>query len=181
MSHRACLALGLALAGCVLDRGARTCTALVVDEIDTGASFSYTPGIDAGYYVSYLGGGHWHVEWTCDTKLSAAGCNFSGSIVADTPAQGPNASCYQCEGNDAATVGPSASPGPSGEAQMRVDFNTVTTTATDGVDFVTTPGSTVSLDLLVDGLEQPDLVFFVSRGGSASPSCGGFELTPNTP
>ena len=124
---RLCLALAfcaLPITGCVannnLDDGPppNSCgTAGNVFEIDDNASISYTPGEDAGYYATYLGNGAWHVEWTCDTKLSAEGCEFTGTITADTPTSGPNATCYDCESNDSVTVAPTTN-GPAGEAQM---------------------------------------------------------------
>jgi hypothetical protein len=144
-------------------------------EIDRGAALTYAVGVDAGYYVSYLGDGHWHVEWTCDTRVSAYGCNFTGTITAPAPAQGPNATCVMCEYNDGLSTGVDT------DGNMRIDFDTVTTTGTDGVDFYTTAGSTVTLDLLVDGTSRPDLVFVPSRGASRSPSCTPLALTPDSP
>jgi hypothetical protein len=132
-------------------------------------------GVDAGYYVSYLGGGHWHVEWTCDTRVSAYGCNFTGTITAPAPAQGANATCVQCESNDSLSVG------PDGASGMRIDFDTITTTGFDGVDFYTTAGSPVTFDLQVDGNSRPDLVFVPSSGAATSPVCDPLTLTPDAP
>jgi hypothetical protein len=171
----------LLASACLLDTGGGgdpsipACAAPTSAEIDNGASLTYAVGVDAGYYLSYLGGGHWHVEWTCDTRVSAYGCNFTGTITAPAPAQGPNATCVQCESNDILNVGADGATG------MKIDFDTITTTGLDGVDFYSTPGAAVTFDLLVDGSERPDLVFVPSGGRSVSPTCAPLILTPDTP
>ncbi len=152
-----------------------------VFSIDTGSQLTYTPGVDAGYYMTYVGNGEWHLEWACDTDVSSYGCNFTGTIIADTPTQGPNATCVACESNDVLTVGPDSQLGPAGEAQMIIQFNTITTTAYDGTDFFATPGSTVYFDIQVDGEYHPELVFLSSAGALASPLCVPFQLTPTAP
>src|SRR6516225_7778758 len=115
------------LAGCLYggDRQSVSCPSDPAYEIDTGATLSYTPGVDAGYYIFYGGQGAWHMEWTCDTKLSASGCNFTGTITAPTPPGGLNASCFQCEPGDAITVTPQG-------AQTQIQFDTITTSGIDG-------------------------------------------------
>ncbi|HTR51568.1 MAG TPA: hypothetical protein VMJ10_12720 [Kofleriaceae bacterium] len=150
------------------------CSGVTSYEIDTGASLSYTPGVDAGYYLAYNGGGAWHFEWTCDTKLSAEGCNFTGAITAPTPTGGLNATCFQCEAEDELTVTPN---GPTTE----IDFNTITSTGIDGVDFATTAGSSVHIDLQIDGLYQNDLVFIPSGGAAANALCNPVDLAPSSP
>lgn len=135
--------------------------------IDTGASIGYTVGVDAGYYVAYAGAGHWHFEWTCDTKLSAQGCNFTGTITAPAVS---NATCYQCEPNDLLNV-----------TATSLVFDTVTSTGIDGVDFTTTPGAAIHVDLQIDGLYQNDLVYLPSGGRTATPACMPVELVPSAP
>src|SRR5579862_754632 len=112
------------LAGCFVDQGrgapAPECTTEPAYAIDLDESFQYSPGVDAGYYITYVGGGQWHLEWTCDTRLSAEGCGFGGSIIADAPASGPNATCYLCEADDGLSVA-ATSAGPAGEPQMEID------------------------------------------------------------
>jgi hypothetical protein len=149
------------------------CANVTSYEIDTGASLSYTVGVDAGYYLSYPGSGAWHFEWTCDTKLSAEGCNFTGSILVPTLTAGPT--CYMCEAND------QVSSQAGADGQTEIDFNTETSTGIDGVDFSTTPGASVYINLQINGLYQNDLIFLPSAGMAATADCNPVDLTPSTP
>jgi hypothetical protein len=142
--------------------------------IDTGATISHTAGVDAGYYAAYTAGGLWHLEWTCDTKLSAQGCNFTGSVVVDTPPGGAAATCVACEANDLMTVHDLG-------ATTQVDFDTLTASGLDGVDVRGLPGHPLRLDLQIDGLYQNDLVFVPSAGQPVTPSCMPLTLTPTAP
>jgi hypothetical protein len=146
-----------------------SCPANTSYKIDTGATLSYTPGVDAGYYISYGGGGHWHFEWTCDTKLSAQGCNFTGSVTADTPV---TATCYMCEPTE-----DQMSTTVQG-ASTTIDFDTITAGGIDGLDFTTTDGSSIYIDLQINGLYQNDLVFIPSGGRAANALCNPVDLTP---
>lgn len=164
------LVLLVPLAGCIIEGsggGGPSCPLAPSYEVDTGASIAYSPGLDAGYYITYGGAGHWHLEWTCDTKLSATGCNFTGAITAPSLA---GATCFQCEPEDRMTV-----------AQDTIQFDTITTSGIDGVDFSATPGSAIHIDLLIDGLYQNDLVFVPSRGAAESALCNPADLVPSTP
>ncbi len=175
MTRLACCLL--VLAGCLpADNGTvKTCDPRTSIGIDTGASVTYAVGVDAGYYLSYTAGGHWHIEWTCDTKLSAYGCNFHGTIVADTPAAGVNASCFRCEVNeDVLTTAP---VGP----QTQITFDTLTSTGIDGVDFDSVAGNSVNIDFLINGIHQDDLVFVPSGGAAASPACTPADVVPSSP
>jgi hypothetical protein len=157
------------------EHAASTCDPGLSDEVDTGATVTYTAGVDAGYYIDYKAGGHWHLEWTCDTKLSAYGCGFTGTITVDTPASGVNATCVMCEpAQDSLTVTPQGT-------QTVLAFDTVTTTGVDGVDFFAVAGNTIDVDLHVNGLYQDDLVFLPSGGGVANATCMPIGLTPNKP
>jgi len=150
------------------------CSGVTSYEIDTGGIVTYTAGVDAGYYLAYAGNGVWQFEWTCDTKLSADGCNFTGTITVPTPVIGPTASCFMCEADDELTVTPNG-------ADFEIDFNTITTTGIDGVDFAATPGSPVHIDLQINGLYQNDLVFIPSGGGVANALCNPVDLMPSSP
>jgi hypothetical protein len=183
-------ALSASLAGCVFSNSGRdpfldppnSCGSRGnVYAVDTGAQLAFTEGVDAGYYITYLGGGEWHLEWTCDTRVSQYGCNFTGTIIADEPSEGPNAVCVDCESNDIMTVSEDSARGPAGEKQMIIDFDTITSTAVDGVDFFAVPGTTVSFDMDVDGIYHPELVFLSSAGALSSPGCVPFALTPTKP
>jgi hypothetical protein len=162
--------------GCFIDggHGAPLCTTATTMPIDTGASITHAAGLDAGYYTQYTAGGHWHVEWTCDTKLSAAGCNFTGTITVDTPAAGAAPSCFQCESEDQLNV-------TAVGDQTRLDFDTITSSGIDGVDVDGVPGHPLQLNLQINDLDQNDLVFVPSLGRTAVPACMPLELTPTSP
>ena len=166
--------LALALPACIIENGgshdAVTCGTHESIAVDTGATITHTAGIDAGYYLSYGGSGAWHIDWTCDTKLSALGCEFSGTISVTGAS---TATCFQCETNDAF----STSRTSTGTA---IDFDTITTTGLDGIDFTAAPGAAVGFDLLVNGIYQPDLVYVPSLGATATPSCLPIAGVPTT-
>lgn len=164
------------LSGCLFtsDHSSGLCAGATAMVIDTGASIDHAAGIDAGYYARYTADGHWHVEWTCDTKLSAAGCNFTGTILVDTPAAGAAATCVQCESQDILHVEPAGS-------QTRIDFDTITSSGIDGVDFDGIPGHPIEANLQINGLYQNDLVYIPSGGRTAIPSCMPLDLSPSAP
>ena len=176
------MATTLPLTACVIEHdhphgdgfNDNVCSAPDALVVDNGASVDHEIGVDAGYYATYTGNGHWHVEWTCDTKLSAEGCNFTGSITYETPASGAKPTCFQCESDDILNTSTQGT-------QTRIDFDTITSTGLDGVDFDSVPGQAVTLDLEIDGLVQNDLVFVPSRGVTQSPVCMPLVLTPSAP
>lgn len=179
MMRLACLLV--VVSGCWLNESSApppiACPAGTTYLVDTGATLSYAPGVDAGYYISYAGAGHWHLEWTCDTKLSAYGCNFTGTVTATTPAGGTGATCFDCEpAQDYLTVTDNPSTGATS-----MQFDTLTTSGIDGLDFTTKANSTVHIELLVDGAYQNDLVFLPSGGTVASPTCMPTDLAPSAP
>jgi hypothetical protein len=161
--------------GCIVEASGpppqQACATPEAITVDTGATLSYTVGVDAGYYASYKGNGAWHFEWTCDTKLSASGCNFTGTIVAP-----PNATVtpFELEPEDSLVVTPSAN-------ETLAQFDTITTTGIDGVDIVTAAGATLQVDFFVDGLYQNQIVFFPSHGAAVNPACLPAVLTPSSP
>jgi hypothetical protein len=170
--------VSLPLAGCFGSNGSSPINAQCAQQttmtIDTGASLTYTVGVDAGYYFSYGAGGLWHFEWTCDTDLSGEGCNYTGTIFVDPPAGGANATCFQCESNDILTTSPSG-------GQTQIDFDMITSTGIDGIDFDGVPGNPITIDLQINGLYQNDLVFVPSDGRSADAPCMPLDLEPSAP
>jgi len=106
------------------------------------------------------------------SKLSAAGCNFTGTIFVDPPAAGAGATCFQCENEDILTTMPDGS-------QTRLEFDTITSSGIDGVDFDGVPGHSVQLNLMINGLYQNDLVFVPSEGRTGVPACMPLDLAPS--
>ncbi|MFT3693720.1 MAG: hypothetical protein QM831_11305 [Kofleriaceae bacterium] len=164
------LLAGAFLTGCIIQEdhtgGGGECIADQNYTVSTGATFSYDPGVDAGVYMEYTSGGHWHFEWTCDTQLSEQGCEFTGSIT------GPisTASCFQCEAEDG-----------FGVANNEVTFDTITTSGVDGVDLDAAPGATLTLALTVDGYDGGYLVQIPTSRGDEVPTCSPVDLTPDLP
>lgn len=156
------------------DGGGDVCNSADSLVVDNGADVTHEAGVDAGYYATYTGDGHWHIEWTCDTSLSAEGCNFTGTVTYDTAAGAAAPSCFQCEPDDIMNVSTRG-------AQAQIDFDTLTSTGIDGIDFDSIPGHPVTVDLEIDGLIQNDLVFVPSRGRTESPVCMPLVLTPSSP
>ncbi len=174
MMRLALLAVVL-LAGCFGNQTGPVCPAGTSYTVDTDASLTYAPGVDAGYYITYAAGGHWHLEWTCDTKLSAYGCGFAGSIIAQTPPGGVNAICFMCEPNqDSLVVTPQG-------AETQLDFDTGTTSGIDGVDFFAVAGQPLHVDLQINGIYQNDLVYLPSFGATRNPGCMPTDLVPSSP
>jgi hypothetical protein len=170
----------LPLGGCFTSSGgggggiSPQCEKQTTVTIDTGASLTYTVGVDAGYYFTYGAGGAWHAEWTCDTDLSDLGCNFTGTINVDTPAGGAGVTCFNCEPEDQLTTAVSGS-------QTVINFDTITSTGIDGVDFNGVPGDPITIDIQINGIYQNDLVFIPSLSRAASAPCMPLDLDPSTP
>jgi hypothetical protein len=179
------IAATLPVTACVIDHnhdtgggfgggGGEVCDTADSLVVDTGADVTHEAGVDAGYYATYTGNGHWHIEWTCDTAVSAQGCNFTGTITFDTAAGAAAPTCFDCESDDIMNVSTQGT-------QTQISFDTITATGIDGVDFVSIPGNPVTVDLELDGLVQNDLVFVPSRGQTQSPVCMPLVLTPSNP
>jgi len=177
---KAYLACALLLTGCIIEHDSGddttgpgpTCSSEPTYTIDTNGVIDHEAGVDAGYYAEYDGDGAWHFEWTCDTDISALGCEFSGSIIAQTPPGGVNAAGYLLEGDDV------LSTTAEGD-QTEIDFDTDTSTGIDGVDFDAVPGTAVEIDFQINGIDQNDLVFIPSNGAAANPSCMPALLQPS--
>ena len=166
--------LALILPACIIeghgDHFDDSCTGTDSLSIDTGADITHQAGVDAGYYLSYGTGGAWHLDWTCDTKLSSLGCDFSGTI---TVVGTTTATCFECEDADVLNIA-------SRNGTTDISFDTATSTGLDGVDFTAAPGAAVTFDLQINGLYQPDLVF-VPDGGVATPTCLPLSVLPVQP
>jgi hypothetical protein len=69
---------------------------------------------------------------------------------------------------------------PSG-SQTRIDFDMITSTGIDGVDFTGVPGDPITIDLQINSLHQNDLVFVPSLGRVATAPCMPLDVDPSTP
>ena len=130
--------------------------------IDTGRTLTAQPGEGAGVFVTYAGGGHWQIAWTCDTYASARSCSFDLSVAARQ-------------------IG-AVTPTPAGAiiASDASSFRARTTTGAtlDSVSFDTDPGGSIVVSSTLNGAPTPDLVFFVSNGKLATAPSDPVEFVP---
>ena len=122
--------------------------------IDPAAAMNASPGEGVGLFVEYAGDGHWNVFTTCDTSTSGASCNFDVVISAD-----PSVVLSGVEGQDL-SAGDTLSLDGDGSIRLVTD----TDFGMNGVSFDADPGATIEIDMLLDGVEQPQFVYAVSDG-----------------
>jgi hypothetical protein len=120
----------------------------------SNASGELAPGVGVGYSITYESGGHWHVRWTCDSKVTGYTCLFDGSILAAVGDAITSLAPIPATATDTVWY----EPGETGV----LGFSAVATTETDGVDFDAPPGHKVSFDVLVDGAYHLEFVMFPS-------------------
>lgn len=123
--------------------------------VDTGASMAVDPGAGIGVFVQYDQGGHWTIFTTCDTDYSATSCDFD-MLVYPTDARTllDNVEGFDLDASDSFTLGNDGS------------INLVTQTAfgMNGMMFDADPGAEIEIDILIDGVAQPEFVYTVSYG-----------------
>jgi hypothetical protein len=122
--------------------------------IDPGATMTADPGNGVGVFVQYDPGGYWTVFTTCDTAFSGTSCDFDILISADRSVFIDNVEGFDLDATDSLTLGTDGS----------INLLTGTTYGMNGVLFDTDPGAVIRLDVLLDGIAQPEFVFVVSDG-----------------
>jgi hypothetical protein len=122
--------------------------------IDAGAQMSADPGNGVGLFVQYQGDGRWDLFTSCDTAFSGAACDFDVVISA-----APGDYFSGVMGTD---LGADSDVALQDDATIRLV--TSTSYGTDGVSFDATAGSTIEVDVLLDGVPQPAFIFAVSGG-----------------
>jgi hypothetical protein len=140
--------------------------------IDTGSTLEATAGDGVGVFVEYAGEGRWHVWTACDTNSSHADCGFD--VFASVPSGGAitNPTGENLEGEDNVRV----------ESDGAVHLAAATSTEFDGMTFETDPGSTVELEVFLDGEAQPHFVYWVGDGvlHNGAPT-NPVDFAPNAP
>jgi hypothetical protein len=138
--------------------------------IDANVGIDVLPGEGAGVFIEYASGGDWYVFTTCDTELSSRLCDFDIFL---SVALGE--SIERVEGVDLERY----------DHVVRVESGIVralfvTDSDFDGVTFRTSPGATLRLDVLIDGIEDPEIIFWNGYGAlqSVAPS-NPLDLTPD--
>jgi hypothetical protein len=123
--------------------------------IDPGATMSVEPGAGVGLFVQYDEGGHWTVFTTCDTDYSGNACDFD-VMVYETGARTTiaNVEGFELDADDTFTT----------DADGSINLVTETTFGMNGMFFDTAPGAEIEIDVLIDGIAQPQFVYAVSGG-----------------
>jgi hypothetical protein len=189
MRARTLIALGLALAGgagCMMDAGSSrderpppplgspTTTPSTPPAptspppkiaIDTGQNLTADPGAGAGVFVTYAGAGQWSIAWTCDTNASGVPCDFAIDVGSKGITQ----------------LDPTAGAKVVTSTPTQLALAASTGSTLERVSFVSTFGSSIVLDVKIDGRPQPSLVFYVSNGRILSAPTNPIELVPVTP
>ena len=147
--------------------------------VDPGASLLVSPGTQAGYGITAaVGGGSFRLVWTGEAATTGFYSNFTGTVwttaTFDSVTPGCAGQACSIESGDFISGATAVSGG------QRIDFDAVTTTGLDGFDFTVTADSAstpVYFDLYVDGVRQPQAVFFASGGATATAATDPFGLT----
>jgi hypothetical protein len=142
--------------------------------VDTDRTLNAAAGQGVGVFTEYSAGGHWRVWWTCDTAKTSLPCHFDAAI--------------SVAAGTITNVAP-LSPAPTGAITQpntqRVEAVETTTTEKDGVEFDTTAGATITLEVSMDGTQDGKILFFVQdgkiNGGYSGTLTDPLMLVPLTP
>lgn len=141
-------------------------------DIDTDARIDVSSGDGAGVFVEYAAGGDWELFTTCDTNLSDIPCEFDILVSVPLGERISNVDGLELERDDEVF---------SLERGVLSLFF-LTASDFDRVQFRTSPGQTVRIDALVDGVPDPEIMFWNGYGALqfAAPS-NPLDLTPSEP
>lgn len=140
--------------------------------IDSDEGIEADPGEGAGVFLEYQSGGSWELFTTCDTAVSDLLCEFD--ILLSVPL-----------GYDFEQVVETELESDDYIVQVErgvMQLLWLTDVDFDRISFETEPGQTLRLDVLLDGLEDPEIVFWIGYGALqiAAPS-NPLDLTPSEP
>jgi hypothetical protein len=157
--------------------------------VDTGATFdasSMAGGQGVGVFVEYQAGGHWTVQWTCDTAVSSLDCHFQIDVTLTGAAP-----TSLDAGSSAVALTNVQSQLQSENGQVtqangsELDAMTTTFSAIDGMSFDAPAGATITLDAKINGEDNGAFIFFVQdgkvNGGYTGTLSDPIELEPSTP
>ena len=128
-------------------------------KVDPNVTMNASPGEGVGVFSEYDAGGHWHLWWTCDTRVTNESCPFDVKVSVATGVIA-NASSEEFTSRD--TLVPPSTPA-SGE-NGAIEAKTLTTTGTSGVLFDTDPGATITVTASIGGLYNGKFLFWVQGG-----------------
>ncbi|HTQ06206.1 MAG TPA: hypothetical protein VMI54_20230 [Polyangiaceae bacterium] len=141
--------------------------------IDTGQILELDPGY-VGVTAEYFGNGAWRFAMACDTPSSGAVCNY---VVTVTPVNGAIAS-YAPEGLEQNDI-LSTVPGAYGADAVHLDA--LTSTDLDGFTLQADPGSTLEVEVTLDGNCAASYLFWVEGNNVVSGQRTLTDLTPSAP
>jgi len=187
--------LALALAGCVVDSGYHDgyyddgnqgtyypppsgstpiCSSGVDQQsVDTGQYLELDTGY-VGVTAEYFGDGAWRFAMACDTPSSGAVCNY---VVTVTPVDGSidSYAAESLEQNDLL----STVPGAYGADAVHLDA--LTSSDIDGFTLQASPGSTLEVDVALDGNCASPYLFWVENNVVMAGDRTLTDLRPSTP
>lgn len=121
--------------------------------IDTNETLWVEPGEGAGLFVEYFEGGEYRITFACDTNFSGIGCDWEGYVSVEQGADVTTIFEDGLEGSDRLYVSDGV-----------VDFDIGVTTDLDSFSLVTQPGTVLRLEAYLDGVSQPQFVFWRGDG-----------------
>jgi hypothetical protein len=131
----------------------------ILGRVDDNVKMNASPGEGVGVFNEYDSGGQWHIWWTCDTNLTNENCPFDVKVSVATGAI-TNASSQSFGSGDTLTAPTPGAAAGAGDLEAK----TTTTTGTQGIDFQTDPGATITLTATVGGLYNGKFLFWVENG-----------------
>lgn len=156
------------------DGGGDYCAAGIGNgDIDTGSTLNLDPGKGAGVTAEYLGDGAWRIATACDTTYSGYACQWDLLVVA-LDGHIKSFSPESLERNDLLDW----SDSPDGDAVRLVASNDYDL---DAFTLDVTPGTTVSIDVLLDNQCGGTLLSWLEYGRVTYANTQITDLTPTAP
>jgi hypothetical protein len=175
------LAVGFALGawGCSGERGKATGSSVVevpAAAIDTDATLEVEAGRGVGVFVEYASGGRWRVFVACDSLDSDLPCRWDLLVSSASELSDVAEETFEDAG------APENSTTVLFRQRSAVHFTSETTTQLEGMRFETTPGATVRIDVLLDGVADGRFIYWIGGGAvhSGAPSSV-LDLVPTAP
>lgn len=153
---------------------ATSATQPMVVSLQTDRTLVGQPGVGVGVFTEYAAGGHWHIWWTCDTRLTSQSCAYrvTVSVASGTLS---NVSGAALERSDEVTL----------QSPQQIVAQTVTTTGVDAINFDASAGTPIQLQVDLDPAPGSTYLFFVQNdqvnGGYMGDLTNPLILEPTAP
>ncbi len=152
--------LGASTSACVISDGTGNVDPIPApdpfDTVYTSIEPDYVLNTDLGYgtglFVEYTAGGDWEVWTSCDTRTTGATCDFEVNITATRIVS--NLQELELEASDHVQV--------YNDNTLGLVANTAS--GSDALRFSTEPGTSVEIELLLDGAIAPEYLVWFSNG-----------------